>query len=48
MPTVPGVEIRAPIEGRMAEVLTPGALAFVAKLQRVFGSAREALLHRRA
>ncbi len=43
-----GVDVRAPIDGRMAEVLTPEALAFVARLQREFGPTREALLRRRA
>src|SRR4051794_38016104 len=42
------VELRAPVEGRMAEILTPEALAFVARLQREFGPQRAALLHRRA
>jgi malate synthase len=45
---VEGVEVRAPIEGRVAEVLTPEALGFLAKLQRAFGPTREALLKRRA
>jgi malate synthase len=48
MPTRHGVELRAPIEGRMAEVLTPDALGFVARLEREFGPTREALLRRRA
>jgi malate synthase len=47
MPTVPGVEVRAPIEGRMAEVLNPEALAFVTRLQRELGPARVALLRQR-
>jgi malate synthase len=37
-------EIRAPVEGRGAEILTPEALAFVAALQREFGAERARLL----
>jgi malate synthase len=48
MSTVTGVEVRAPIEGRMAEILTPEALAFVARLQRELQPTRAALLRRRA
>jgi malate synthase len=48
MPHPASVEVRAPIEGRVAEVLTPEALAFVARLQRDFGPTRDALLRRRA
>jgi malate synthase len=43
-----GVEIRAPVEGRFAEVLSPEALAFVARLHREFEGRRRALLERRA
>ena len=43
-----GVEVRAPAAGGVAEILTPGALAFVATLQREFNPARQALLLRRA
>ena len=43
-----GVEVRAPVEGRVREVLTPEALQFVAELQRRFDSTRLALLARRA
>ncbi|HEX7127756.1 MAG TPA: malate synthase A [Thermodesulfobacteriota bacterium] len=43
-----GVEVRGPVEGRMAEVLTPEALAFVARLEREFGGRRKALLGDRA
>ncbi|MGH9022962.1 MAG: malate synthase A, partial [Acidimicrobiia bacterium] len=39
-----GVEIRASIDGRKAEVLTPEALGFVAMLQRRLGPERERLL----
>jgi hypothetical protein len=48
MPIPDGVDIRAPIEGRLAQVLTPGALAFVACPPREFGPTREALRRRRA
>jgi malate synthase len=40
-------DVRAPIEGRAAEVLTPEALAFVASLQREFGAERKRLLDAR-
>jgi len=43
-----GVTVLGPIEGRFAEVLTPEALGFIARLQREFGPTREALLRRRA
>jgi malate synthase len=39
-----GIEVRAPVDGRAAEILTPDALAFVASLQREFGARREELL----
>ncbi len=42
-----GLEIRGPVTGRAAEVLTPGALAFIARLHREFNEAREACLQRR-
>jgi len=42
------VEIRGPVEGRAAEVLTPEALEFVAELQRRFNPTRKQLLGRRA
>ncbi len=41
-----GIELRGPIEGRFAEILTPAALAFVAELQRELGATRAALLRR--
>jgi malate synthase len=44
----PGIELRGPVEGAAAQVLTPPALAFVARLQREFGATRAALLRRRA
>src|SRR5262249_61024928 len=37
-------EVRAPVRGRAAAVLTPAALEFVARLQRGSGPARDALL----
>ncbi|MEO8487138.1 MAG: malate synthase A, partial [Betaproteobacteria bacterium] len=44
----PGIEILGPITPAYAEILTPDALAFVAKLQRAFGPRRAELLARRA
>jgi malate synthase len=43
-----GVEILAKVSPQFAEILTPEALAFVAKLQRKFGGTRVALLEKRA
>ncbi|HEX9115586.1 MAG TPA: malate synthase A, partial [Anaerolineae bacterium] len=43
-----GVEIVGPVTPEFAEILTPDALAFVARLVREFGPARERLLARRA
>jgi malate synthase len=48
MSTPEGVEVRAPVEGRYGDILSREALALVARLQREFGSARAALLRRRA
>jgi len=45
---VEGVEVRGPVEGRQEEILTAGALAFVARLQRTFGARRRELLQARA
>jgi malate synthase len=42
-----GIEVRGPLDGRKAEVLTGEALAFVAALQREFGPRRRELLARR-
>jgi malate synthase len=39
-----GVELRAPVEGRDEEILSPDALAFVAELHRRFGVTRRELL----
>jgi malate synthase len=44
---VEGVEIDAPVEGRLGEVLTSEAVDFVATLQRRFNPTREDLLRRR-
>ncbi len=47
--TVPdGVEVTGPVEARLAPVLSPGALAFVAGLHREFNDRREGLLRARA
>lgn len=43
----PGIEITAPMAAEFATMLTPQALAFVAFLQRGFGSRRHALLDTR-
>lgn len=43
-----GLEVLGPVQGVFAEILTPGALAFVAGLQREFGATRLELLRRRA
>src|SRR5215210_6943567 len=43
-----GVEVRGPVEGRAAEVLSDEALAFVADLHRRFEGTRHDLLSRRA
>src|SRR5262245_20302075 len=42
------IELKGPIEGRFAEILTPAALDFVAALQRELGPTRATLLQRRA
>jgi malate synthase len=44
---VGGVEVRAPVEGRLEEVLTPDALDLVSALHRELDSTRRALLTRR-
>src|SRR5256885_9995587 len=43
-----GVEVRAEITPAFAEILTPDALTFVAKLQRAFGAQRAECLRRRS
>ena len=47
MATIEQVRLKGPIEGRGAEVLTPQALSFVARLQREFGGRRQELLRLR-
>src|SRR5205823_1546087 len=42
------IELRGAVQHRFEEVLTPGALEFVAELQRRFGGTRAKLLERRA
>ena len=42
-----GIEIAAPVSNEFAEILTPEALAFVAKLHRTFEARRQKLLARR-
>jgi malate synthase len=46
--TPSGVEVRGPVEGRFAEVLTDAALEFVADLQRSFDARRRELVEARA
>ena len=43
----PGIEILAPITADHSEILTPDAVAFIARLQRAFGARRVELLQRR-
>jgi malate synthase len=43
-----GVEITAPVTPAFAQIVTPEALSFIAKLEHSFGERREALLARRA
>ncbi len=43
-----GIEITGRITAEYAEILTPGAVAFAANLQRLYGSRRDKLLARRA
>src|SRR5919109_3570809 len=42
-----GVEVTAEVTPEFAQILTPDALAFVAKLQREFGSRRDDALQQR-
>ncbi len=46
--TLQGVEIRGQVAGRHADVLTPGAVEFLAELHRGFDARRRELLERRA
>src|SRR5687767_13480590 len=48
LPLIPGVEIRAAVTPEFATVLTPQALAFVAKLARKFEERRRELMAARA
>src|ERR671919_1945410 len=48
MTNVEGVEVRGPVEGRAADILSDEALAFVAGLQREFDPVRKSLLAKRA
>jgi malate synthase len=41
VPVTTGVELRAPVEGRGEEILTPEAFEFVAGLQRRFNATRD-------
>jgi len=43
----PGIEILGPITSEYSEILTPQAIAFVARLERMFGARRQELLERR-
>ena len=47
IPCLDGVEVRGEVTPAFAEILTPDALAFVAKLQRTFGARRLECLARR-
>jgi malate synthase len=47
MATTEHIQLKGALEGRAREVLTPDALAFVAKLQREFAGRREELLRLR-
>jgi malate synthase len=44
----PGIEVTGRVTSEYAEILTPEALAFAARLQRAFGGRRDELLARRA
>ncbi|CAG8727134.1 24094_t:CDS:2 [Cetraspora pellucida] len=46
--SVPGVAVLAPVNDIHAQILTPGALEFLAKLHRAFNPVRKSLLQRRA
>src|SRR5256885_13477933 len=45
--TPPGVQLRGELAPAFSEIVSPEALAFVAKLQRAFGNRREECLQRR-
>ncbi len=42
-----GIEVNAPVSAEFAEILTPEALSFIAKLSRAFEARREELLQKR-
>jgi malate synthase len=42
-----GITLTAPVTGRMAEILTPEALAFLTHLERTFGETRRTMLQAR-
>jgi malate synthase len=44
----PGIDINAPVSPEFAEILTPDAMNFLAKLHRTFEARRQALLRHRA
>src|SRR6266853_830710 len=46
-PTPPGVQLRSELAPAFPEIVSPEALAFVAKLQRAFGNRREECLQNR-
>jgi malate synthase len=48
MPVIGGTDVQGAMPGRFPEILTPGALALVALLQRRFGPRRAELLRARA
>ena len=48
MPGIDGVEVTGPAGDRYDEILTPGALALIARLQRELGPRRTELLAARA
>src|SRR5256886_4980642 len=47
IPTPPDVQLRGGLASAFPEIVSPDALAFVAKLQRAFGNRREEYLQRR-
>src|SRR5205085_11147445 len=47
IPTPPGVQLRVELAPAFPEIVSPEALAFVAKLQRALGNRREECLQRR-
>src|SRR5438477_12526058 len=47
IPTPAGVQLRGELAPTYPEIVSPEALAFVAKLQRAFGNRREECLQRR-